>query len=356
MKSNEHTLSDFDFHLPPELLATYPSSVRDKSRLMVVSRSNQSVSHHQFDEIGAFFSPGDLMVMNDTRVIPARLTARKEHMQKGAKIDVLLVKEVEQPVPAWVMYLDPVKKLKIGHKLLFGNEPITGIFAKRLSERECLVEFPFENNRSILRQKLFDLGSTPLPPYIKRRPDPSDRARYQTVYASKDGALAAPTAGLHFTVELLKELSTCGVMRATVTLHVGPGTFNIIHEENLDAVQLHEEQYDVGVEAAQLINGIDKSRNLLCAIGTTTMRTLESAVSAEGIVLPGTGHSKLFIRPPYKFKTANAMLTNFHTPKSSLLMMISAYIGFDFARAVYNEAISERYRFFSYGDAMLILP
>jgi S-adenosylmethionine:tRNA ribosyltransferase-isomerase len=351
------TLSDFDFHLPGELLTQNPAPERDGSRLMVVRRGSGELSHHSFREIGNFFTAGDLLVRNNTRVIPARLTARKEHLTKGALIDVLLVREAAAAHPAWVMLLDPLKKLKPGHSLLFGESPpMKGTYTQRLSERECLVEFPEYTDATSLRRDLFAIGATPLPPYMKRKPTTADTVRYQTVYASFEGALAAPTAGLHFTPQLLKNLSDKGVKHAEVTLHVGIGTFYPVHEENLDLIALHSEAYHVSPDAAAAINAVPKASQLLCAVGTTTMRTLETVSNHDGTVTAGTGVSSLFIKPPYRFKTANALITNFHTPRSTLLMMVAAYMGYDLMRQVYDVAIRERYRFFSYGDAMLILP
>ncbi len=356
MEPKTYTLSDFDFHLPQELLALHPARQRDGSRLLIVSRKNQTISHHKFSEIINFFNSGDLLVLNNTKVIPAKMYARKEHLHKGALIDVLLIREATSVMPAWVMYLDPLKKLKPGNKLLFGNGMLQGVYTGRLGELECLVEFPGVTDSISLRKKLFEIGTTPLPPYIKRKTDATDAERYQTIYASSEGALAAPTAGLHFTPELLDAISRKGVRLAHVTLHVGAGTFNSIHEENLDLVKLHSERYVVSEEAARQINGVDKSRALLCAVGTTSLRTLETLSGLDGSIRAGEGQSSIFIKPPYNFGTANALLTNFHTPRSSLLMMISAYMGYDFTMHVYQEAIRNQYRFFSFGDAMLILP
>lgn len=356
MAERIYTLSDFDFHLPQYLLAETPAASRDASRLMVINRTGQFIRHSVFSEIASFFHPGDLLVMNNTRVIPARLTARKEHLIKGALIDVLLVRESESRTPGWIMLLDPLRKLTPGHKLLFGSKPITGVYTQRLGDRECLVTFPEFTDPMSLRDALFALGNTPLPPYIKRKPDALDQERYQTVYAKNYGALAAPTAGLHFTPGLLDTLAHFGVKRTEVTLHVGLGTFYPIHEENLHRIIMHEERYHISPGAAEEINQLDKKQHLLCAVGTTSLRTLETASAMDGTVAPGGGMSQLFIRPPYQFKTANALITNFHTPRSTLLMMIAAYMGYEFTMHAYSEAIREEYRFFSYGDAMLILP
>ena len=349
-------LSDFDFYLPEKLLARYPAQQREASRLMVISRERGILAHSVFAEIGQWLHPGDLMVMNNTRVIPARMNARKERMDGGALIDVLLVAEAPGPVPAWVMLLDPLKKLKPGHRLLFGDGSLVGHYSERLGERECLVSFPEVGDAASLRSALFALGSIPLPPYLKRKSEDMDRQRYQTVYASASGALAAPTAGLHFTPALLEQLSAKGVQRAELTLHVGTGTFNPIHEEDLSLVRLHREWYEVPEATARAVNALDRSSNLLLSVGTTSLRTLESATDAQGILRAGQDSTELFIQPPYTFKSANALLTNFHTPLSSLLMLVAAYMGYGLLRESYAEAIKQEYRFYSYGDAMLVLP
>lgn len=349
-------LSDFDFYLPEKLLARYPAQRREASRLMVISRTQGILAHATFAEIGQWLEPGDLMVMNNTRVIPARLNARKERMEGGALIDVLLVAEAPGPVPAWVMLLDPLKKLKLGHHLLFGDGSLVGHYSERLGERECLVTFPEVADAASLRSALFALGSIPLPPYLKRKSEALDRERYQTVYASAPGALAAPTAGLHFTPTLLEQLAAQGVQRAELTLHVGTGTFNPIHEEDLSLVRLHREWYEVPEATARIVNALDASKNLVLSIGTTSLRSLESATDAQGVLQAGQASTELFIQPPYRFRSTNALLTNFHTPLSSLLMLVAAFMGYDLLRESYAEAIGQEYRFYSYGDAMLVLP
>ncbi len=348
-------LSDFDFSLPDHLLAEYPAEKRDHSRLMVVRLADQSIEHRMFYDLPEYFAPGDLTVFNDTRVIPARMTARKESM-KGALLQVLLVEEAEGEFPSWIMLVDPLRKVKVGTKLVFGEAELLGEILEICSEKEVRVGFRMGLTKVELRSKLFELGKTPLPPYIRRPVEWSDSERYQTVFAKSDGALAAPTAGLHFTPKLLESLSKKGVMQKHLTLTIGMGTFNPIYRENLDEFEIHKESFDIPNDTASEVNrmvGDAQSRTL--AVGTTTLRALETAADRTGHVRAGKSTSQIFIRPGYEFKTNVSLLTNFHTPKSSLLMLISAYMGFEFTKEVYRVAVDEEYRFFSYGDAMLIL-
>ena len=354
MPEKEYRLSDFDFDLPPELLAEYPSEKRDSSRLMVISKSTGKISHHIFNEIGNFLSSGDLLVLNNTKVIPARLEARKEHPKnKGARIKILLISPSSDQIPGWNMLLDPMRKMEVGTRLIFENGLIGRVDEIR-SEKEARVVFPEVERAEDLRKGLFGIGEIPLPPYIKREVTKADSNRYQTVYASKEGALAAPTAGLHFTESLFSQLGEKGVDKAFLTLDIGMGTFNPIYIEDLSDVNLHRESFHIPAETAQKINSIKPPHKAL-AIGTTALRALETAADKNGFVKPGSSNSELFIKPGYKFKTKTSLLTNFHTPKSTLLMMISAFMGYELTREVYAKAVEKKYRFFSYGDAMLIL-
>lgn len=354
MPSMDHVLSDFDFELPEHLLAEYPADKRDHSRLMVVSLADKTIQHRHFYEIGEFFQPDDLLVMNDTKVIPARMLARKEFM-KGAALQVLLVEESDADCPAWIMLVDPIKKVRLGTRIVFGENQLIGEIAEFLSEKEVLVKFPDEVDTLKLRQVLFDLGNIPLPPYIRRPLREEDNTRYQTVFAKNDGALAAPTAGLHFTPELLSSLNAYGVDSKFLTLTIGMGTFNPIYKEDLNQFNIHSESFDIPAETADEINQRRAKGGRIVAVGTTTFRAIESATDAGGVVQSGKADSTLFVRPGYAFKSDVSLLTNFHTPKSSLLMLISAFMGYEFTREVYRVAIEEEYRFFSYGDAMLIL-
>ncbi len=348
-------LSDFDFELPDRLLAEYPAEKRDHSRLMVVHLADQTVEHRMFYDLPDYFSEGDLMVFNDTRVIPARMTARKESM-KGALLQILLVEEIDGEIPSWVMLVDPLRKIKVGTNLVFGESELVGEILEVCSEKEVLVGFRNGITKIELRSKLFDLGKTPLPPYIRRPVEWDDSERYQTVFAKNDGALAAPTAGLHFTPELLEALSRKGVDQSHLTLTIGMGTFNPIYKENLDEFEIHKESFQIPNETADAVNRLSgDAHSRILAVGTTTLRALETAADRKGHVQAGRSSSQIFIRPGYEFKTGVSLLTNFHTPRSSLLMLISAFMGYEFTREVYQIAIDEEYRFFSYGDAMLIL-
>jgi len=354
MPAKEYQLSDFDFDLPPELLAEYPSEKRDSSRLMVISRSSGKITHHIFNEIGNFLSTGDLLVLNDTKVIPAKLEAQKHHPKnKGARIKVLLLSPTSGQVPGWNMLLDPMRKIEVGTRLTFKNG-IVGQVDEIRSEKEARVIFPEVLNGEDLRESLFGIGKIPLPPYIKRDVTEADSTRYQTIYATNEGALAAPTAGLHFTEGLLHQLGDKGVDQAFLTLDIGMGTFNPIYKEDLNDVKMHRESYNIPLLTAEKINET-RAPNKVLAVGTTTMRALESATNQDGIVHAGPSQSELFIKPGYTFNSQTALLTNFHTPKSSLLMMISAFMGYELTKEVYARAVEQKYRFFSYGDAMLIL-
>jgi len=354
MPEKVYRLSDFDFELPEELLAEYPSEKRDHSRLMVVYRSTQKIIHQTFSGIVEYLNQGDLLVLNNTKVIPARLEARKEHPKgKGARIKILLVNPVNGEAPGWNMLLDPMRKIQEGTRLFFSNG-MTGIVNKIYSEKEALVVFPEISDSEELRSKLFEIGKMPLPPYIKRKVTDADSERYQTVFAKQEGALAAPTAGLHFTEELFNQLDKKGVNKAFLTLDIGMGTFNPIYREDLSEVKLHRESFNIPAKTTKAIHDMNPSKKII-AVGTTTLRALETASDKNGLISSGPSHSELFIKPGYAFKTHTALLTNFHTPRSSLLMMISAYLGYDFTRQVYAEAVKRKYRFFSYGDAMLIL-
>ena len=356
MSNRDWKLSDFDFDLPHELLAEFPAQRRDESRLMVIHRGSGKIEHKIFRDIANYFKSGDALVINNTKVIPARIEARKENPETGARIEVMLIREAESGKHEWVAMLGNARRLKPGQRLYFGDSSLTAIYNGALSDKERLLTFETEASPIDLKRKLFELGTLPLPPYIKRAATAEDQKRYQTVYARNEGSIAAPTAGLHFTAELIDKMKSTGISFPEVTLEVGLGTFNPVKVENITEHEMHSERYVVEKTTANAINSVDRSAHLLCAVGTTSMRTLESASDDNGMIEPGSSHTSLFIYPPYQFKTANALLTNFHTPKSTLLMMISAFMGYEKMKDVYSLAIKEKYRFFSYGDAMLILP
>jgi S-adenosylmethionine:tRNA ribosyltransferase-isomerase len=347
-------LSHFSFDLPDELLAEHPAEHRDESRLMVLNRAEQTIEHKMFKDVIDYFDEGDVMILNNTKVFPARLYGNKE--KTGARIEVFLVRELKQDQRLWDVLVDPARKIRIGNKLYFGeDETLVAEVIDNTTSRGRTLRFLYDGSYTDFRTKLTELGETPLPKYIKREVEPEDQERYQTIFASREGAVAAPTAGLHFSKHLLKRLEIKGVERAEVTLHVGLGTFNPVEVEDLSKHKMDSEEIEIKQQAADVINnGIIKKKRV-CAVGTTSMRTVESSVSSNGKLNPYAGWTNKFIFPPYEFSIANCMITNFHTPKSTLLMMVSAFAGHDFMKEAYAEAVKEKYKFYSYGDAMLII-
>lgn len=347
-------LSMFKFNLPKELLAEHPSKNRDESKLMIVDRATGKITHKKFKDIINYFDDGDVMVLNDTKVFPARMYGNKE--KTGAKIEVFLLRELNAESRLWDVLVDPARKIRIGNKLYFGeNDNVVAEVIDNTTSRGRTLRFLFDGPYEDFRKALYDLGETPLPKYIKREVEESDIERYQTVFAKNEGAVAAPTAGLHFSRELLKRLEIKGVNYANVTLHIGLGTFRMVEVEDLTKHKMDSEEAIITEEACKIINtGKDKKKKI-CAVGTTVMRALESSVSTTGHVNPYSGWTNKFIFPPYDFSVANCMITNFHMPESTLLMQVAAFGGYDLIMKAYKEAIKEKYRFYSYGDAMLIL-
>ncbi|MFK7832853.1 MAG: tRNA preQ1(34) S-adenosylmethionine ribosyltransferase-isomerase QueA [Winogradskyella sp.] len=347
-------LSHFSFDLPDELLAEHPAEHRDESRLMVLNREKQTIEHKQFKDIIDYFDEGDVMIMNDTKVFPARLYGNKE--KTGARIEVFLLRELNQDQRLWDVLVDPARKIRIGNKLYFGeDETLVAEVIDNTTSRGRTLRFLYDGSYNDFRTKLTMLGETPLPKYIKREVEPEDEDRYQTIYAKNEGAVAAPTAGLHFSKHLLKRLEIKGVKTAEVTLHVGLGTFNPVEVEDLSKHKMDSEEIVITQQAADIVNHGIETKRRVCAVGTTSMRTVESSVSSNGRLNEFEGWTNKFIFPPYDFSIANAMITNFHTPKSTLLMMVSAFAGHDFMKKAYEEAVKEKYKFYSYGDAMLII-
>ncbi|QHN65920.1 tRNA preQ1(34) S-adenosylmethionine ribosyltransferase-isomerase QueA [Bergeyella cardium] len=346
--------SDFNFHLPAELLAEHPSTHRDDARLMVLNRRNQTIEHKLFKDVIDYFDENDLFIFNNTKVFPARLYGNKE--KTGAKIEVFLLRELDKENRIWDVLVDPARKIRIGNKLFFTeDESLVAEVIDNTTSRGRTLRFLYEGSHEEFRAKLTELGETPLPKYIKRAVEPEDAERYQTIYAKYEGAVAAPTAGLHFSKHLMKRMEIKGINFAEVTLHVGLGTFNPIEVEDLSKHKMESEEAMIDAENAAIINkAVDENRKI-CAVGTTTMRTLESSVSSNRKVSPYHGWTNKFIYPPYDFGVATSMITNFHTPKSTLIMMIAAFAGKDFVMHAYEEAIREKYKFYSYGDAMLII-
>tara|TARA_R110002072_G_scaffold300571_5_gene478364 strand:- start:10929 stop:11978 length:1050 start_codon:yes stop_codon:yes gene_type:complete len=347
-------LSHFDFNLPPELLAEYPTLNRDESRLMVLDRKTQTIEHKMFKDLIDYFEEDDVLILNNTKVFPARLYGNKE--KTGAKIEVFLLRELNSETRLWDVLVDPARKIRIGNKLYFGDdETLVAEVIDNTTSRGRTLRFLFDGTYEEFRKKLTELGETPLPKYITREVEPEDAERYQTIFAKNEGAVAAPTAGLHFSKHLLKRLEIKGINFAEVTLHVGLGTFSPVEVEDLSKHKMDSEEYEVDAMSAQIVNQGKAKRRKICAVGTTVMRSIESTVSSQGTLNPYKGWTNKFIFPPYEFSIANCMVTNFHTPKSTLLMMVSAFAGHDFMKKAYAEAIKEKYRFYTYGDAMLIL-
>jgi S-adenosylmethionine:tRNA ribosyltransferase-isomerase len=347
-------LSNFNFELPIDLLAEHPVEHRDESRLMVLHRDTQSIEHKLFKEVTQFFNEGDVMVLNNTKVFPARLIGNKE--KTGAQIEVFLLRELNKEQRLWDVLVDPARKIRIGNKLYFGDdETLVAEVIDNTTSRGRTLRFLFDGTYEQFRDKLKNLGQTPLPKYIKREEESFDRERYQTIYAKHEGAVAAPTAGLHFSKHLLKRLEIKGVDLAEITLHVGLGTFNPVEVEDLSKHKMDSEELIIDDHAVSIVNKAKSNNNKICAVGTTSMRGLESSVSSNNSLNSFQGWTHKFIFPPYNFKIGDAMITNFHLPKSTLLMMVSAFAGHDFIKEAYQEAIKEKYRFYSYGDAMLIL-
>ena len=347
-------LSHFNFELPDELLAEYPSENRDESRLMVLNREKQTIEHKQFKDLIDYFNEDDVMILNDTKVFPARLFGNKE--KTGARIEVFLLSELNAEQRLWDVLVDPARKIRIGNKLYFGDdEMLVAEVIDNTTSRGRTLRFLYDGSYEEFRKKLTQLGQTPLPKYINREVEPEDEERYQTIYAKKEGAVAAPTAGLHFSKHLLKRLEIKGINFAEVTLHVGLGTFNPVEVEDLSKHKMDSEEIIIPTQTADTINTALKEKRRICAVGTTAMRAVESSVSSKGNLNDYSGWTNKFIFPPYEFSIANCMITNFHTPKSTLLMMTAAFGGHDFVKKAYEEAVKEKYKFYSYGDAMLII-
>ena len=337
--------SDFYYDLPEELIAQDPLEDRSASRLMVLDKNTGKIQHHIFKEIVNYLNPGDCMVINDTKVIPARLYGAK--VGTDAKIEVLLLKRKENNI--WETLVKPGKKAKIGTKISFGEGLLIGEVVDIVEEGNRLIQFTYEG---IFEEILDKLGQMPLPPYITHQL--KDKNRYQTVYAKHDGSAAAPTAGLHFTPELLEEIRAKGVNIAHVTLHVGLGTFRPVKVEDVTQHHMHSEFYVVEEDQAALINETKKKGGKIISVGTTSLRTLESASTEDGILKAGSGWTDIFIYPGYRFKIVDRLITNFHLPESTLIMLVSALAGKEHIMAAYEEAVKDKYRFFSFGDAMFI--
>lgn len=347
-------LSHFGFTLPEELLAETPAENRDESRLMVVNRKEKTIEHKLFKDVIDYFDEGDVMVLNNTKVFPARLYGNKE--KTGARIEVFLLRELNEEQRLWDVLVDPARKIRIGNKLYFGDDDsLVAEVIDNTTSRGRTLRFLYDGSYEEFRSKLTELGETPIPKFINREVTPEDAERYQTIYAKHEGAVAAPTAGLHFSRHLLKRLEIKGVDFAEVTLHVGLGTFNPVEVEDLSKHKMDSEEIIVSQEACDIVNNAKINKKRICSVGTTSMRAIESTVSSQQTLNPYTGWTNKFIYPPYEFGIANCMITNFHLPKSTLLMTTAAFCGHDLLKEAYKQAIEEKYKFYTYGDAMLII-
>ncbi|MBN9350202.1 MAG: tRNA preQ1(34) S-adenosylmethionine ribosyltransferase-isomerase QueA [Chitinophagaceae bacterium] len=347
-------LSQFKFDLPLNLIAQNPTKRREDSRLMVIFRKTGKMENKYFRDVLDYFDDKDVMVVNNTKVFPARMYGRKE--KTGARIEVFLLRELNKTNRLWDVIVDPARKIRVGNKLYFGeNDELVAEVIDNTTSRGRTIRFLWDGNEEEFRKILYFMGETPLPKYIKRKPDEEDRERYQTVYAKYEGAVAAPTAGLHFSKELIKRLEIQGIRFAEVTLHTGLGTFRPIEVEDLSKHKMDAEYYRIDDEACRIVNNAKNTGHRICSVGTTTMRAMESSFTAEKYLKPSEGWTNHFIHPPYNFNIADSLITNFHLPKTSLLIMACAFAGYDLMMEAYKKAIKDKYRFFSYGDAMLIL-
>ena len=347
-------LSQFKFNLPESLVAHTPAHTRDESRLMVLHRDSGKIEHKIFKDILDYFDDKDVMILNNTKVFPARMYGNKE--KTGATIEVFLLRELNKELRLWDVLVDPARKIRVGNKLYFGDDDLLiAEVVDNTTSRGRTIRFLFDGTDEEFRRNVEILGETPLPKYIKRKATSEDKERYQTIFAKHEGAVAAPTAGLHFSRELMKRLELKGVEFAEVTLHVGLGTFRPVEVEDLTKHKMDSEQFIIEEKQANIVNRAIERKKKICAVGTTSMRTIESAVSANKTLKPANDWTSKFIFPPYDFSIANCMVTNFHMPESTLLMMICAFGGFENVMNAYEVAVKEKYRFYSYGDAMLII-
>ena len=346
-------LSEFKFELPQNRIALYPAENRDESRLMVVHKKDGKIEHKTFKDVLGYFDESDVFVINNTKVFPARLYGNKE--KTGAEIEVFLLRELNREMHLWDVLVDPARKIRVGNKLYFGDGDLVAEVIDNTTSRGRTIRFLFDGEDETFYKTIDTLGETPLPKYIHRPTEPEDRERFQTIYASHTGAVAAPVAGLHFTKQLMKRLEIKGVEITPVTLHIGLGTFRPVDVEDLTKHKMDSENFAVPEETVELVNQALLDKKRICAVGTTSMRALESSVSANNKLKVNEGWTDKFIFPPHEFKICNALITNFHMPESTLLMMACAFGGYDLIRHAYEVAIKEKYKFFSYGDAMLVV-
>ncbi|MGL5681548.1 MAG: tRNA preQ1(34) S-adenosylmethionine ribosyltransferase-isomerase QueA [Marinifilaceae bacterium] len=347
-------LSKFNYKLPFELIAQHPAQNRDESRLLVLHKNTGEIEHKLFKDIINYFDESDVFVFNDTKVFPARLYGNKE--KTGAEIEVFLLRELNRELKIWDVLVDPARKIRIGNKLYFGeDDSVVAEVIDNTTSRGRTLRFLYDGDYEEFKKVLYDLGETPLPRTIQRKVEPEDEERYQTIFARNEGAVAAPTAGLHFSRELLKRFEIKGIESAYVTLHVGLGNFREVDVEDLTKHKMDSEQMTISSETVEIVNTAKDNKHKICAVGTTVMRALETCVTTKQRITEYEGWTNKFIFPPYDFSIADAFVSNFHMPYSTLLMMVAAYGGYDHVMNAYNVAVKEGYRFGTYGDAMLII-
>lgn len=347
-------LSKFKFNLPTEQVALYPAPNRDEARLLVLNRKTGEIEHKIFKDVLQYFDDKDVFIFNDTKVFPARLYGIKE--KNGAKIEVFLLRELNHELKFWDVLVDPARKIRIGNKLYFGeDESLVAEVIDNTTSRGRTLRFLYEGSYEEFRETLYKLGETPLPKFIDRPVEPEDAERYQTIFAKNEGAVVAPTAGMHFSRELMKRLEIKGCEFAYLTLHAGLGNFREIDVEDLTKHKMDSEEMYINEECAKIVNRAHEAKQHICAVGTTVLRAVESSVGTDGLIKPFEGWTNKFIFPPYNFTVADRLITNFHTPYSTFLMMVCAFGDYDMVMNAYNEALKEGYKFGPYGDAMLIL-
>ncbi len=347
-------LSQFRFHLPPELIASHPSKQRDDVPLMILDRRTQTIEHGHFRDILNYFGDGDVFIINNTKVFPARLYGEKE--KTGAKIEVFLLRELNRESRLWDVLVDPARKIRIGNKLYFGDDDsLVAEVIDNTTSRGRTIRFLFDGPYDEFKKTIQRLGQTPLPKLHNREVTPEDDERYQTIFAKHEGAVAAPTAGLHFSREIMKRLELQGISFAEVTLHVGLGNFRTIDVEDLTKHKMDSEEVAISPETSEMVNRAKETRKKVIAVGTTSMKAIESSVTIGGMLKPYQGWTNKFIFPPYEFSIANSLITNLHLPQSPMMMMVAAFAGYDFLMKAYDEAVAKKYKFFTYGNPMLIL-
>jgi S-adenosylmethionine:tRNA ribosyltransferase-isomerase len=347
-------LSQFAYDLPLNLIAQHPTKTRDDSRMMVVHRRTGQIEDRYFRDVLEYYDDQDVFVVNNTKVFPARLYGRKE--KTGAKIEVFLLRELDKANKLWDVIVDPARKIRVGNKLYFGDsEELVAEVVDNTTSRGRTIRFLWDGTNDAFRDMLEILGETPLPRYIRSKPDEVDKERFQTVYAKHEGAVAAPTAGFHFSKTLIKKLEIKGIRFAEITLHTGLATFRPMEVEDLNKNKMDAEYYRVEREACTIVNKARLGKHRICSVGTTTMRALESSFTAEKLLKPSEGWTNTFIHPPYQFNIADSLITNFHLPKTGLLILVCAFAGYDLIMEAYQKAIKDKYRFYNYGDAMLLI-